>query len=442
MKKQTIVSGFLTLAANCMFAQFSSTSPGGTSNQYLNAYASVKDHIIFNSQYGVINWGGSGVGDLILRTLGSQGNNLVSWTDRVTIRNNGYVGIGNKYGGGTMDAANDQLHIFSTGSANGITITNASTTNRSAITLENTSSSKKYILGTTGSADGSGSGAFVIKDGDYGDRLNILNTTGFVGIGNANPLHRLSVAGNIAFTGGLVSRAANATIYWGDGSTGDLTFNTVTAPEVLGGASTKMRIAQSGNVIIGNISGPNNTEMLDVAGNISVRGTHVLFNSSDGVVDWGSASGGDLHFRTLSSQGVIAGYTERMIIKNNGSVVIGDPAVTTVPAGNNYKLYVQTGILTEKVKVALTSTSDWADYVFDKNYNLKTMEDVAGFISKNQHLPGIPSAQELKDQGGFDLGKMDAKLLEKIEELTLYIIQLNEKNKILNDRISQLEASR
>jgi hypothetical protein len=122
----------------------------------------------------------------------------------------------------------------------------------------------------------------------------------------------------------------------------------------------------------------------------------------------------------------------------DGRTLIGNASQVTMPSG--YKLYVQTGILTEKVKIALASSSDWSDYVFDDNYKLRSLEEVNAFIKQNKHLPGIPSAQELVEQGGIDVAKMNAKLMEKIEELTLYMLQLNEKNKELNARIAELES--
>ncbi|MBL7909929.1 MAG: hypothetical protein JNJ41_02595 [Bacteroidia bacterium] len=137
---------------------------------------------------------------------------------------------------------------------------------------------------------------------------------------------------------------------------------------------------------------------------------------------------------------VTASQTRLFISGATGQVLIGDPTAVTLPVG--YKLYVQTGILTEKVKVALINTVDWADYVFEKNYKLKSLEEVDSYISANEHLPGVPSASELVEQGGIDLGKMDAKLMEKIEELTLYSIQLNKKNKELSERLSKLEAAK
>jgi hypothetical protein len=105
-------------------------------------------------------------------------------------------------------------------------------------------------------------------------------------------------------------------------------------------------------------------------------------------------------------------------VSGNG-VVIGEE-VNKTPAG--YRLYVQDGILTEKVKVAVKNASEWSDYVFTPSYKLTPLAEVARFIEVNKHLPGVPSAAEVVAQG-VDVAKMDAKLLEKIEELTLYSIQ-------------------
>lgn len=119
----------------------------------------------------------------------------------------------------------------------------------------------------------------------------------------------------------------------------------------------------------------------------------------------------------------------------NGNVLIG-AATTNLPAG--YKLYVQTGILTEKVKIAVVNSTDWSDYVFAKDYKLKTIEELEAFVKENKHLPNVPSAEEVVKEG-IDMAKMDAKLLEKIEELSLYVIQLKKENTELVKRIEKVE---
>lgn len=105
----------------------------------------------------------------------------------------------------------------------------------------------------------------------------------------------------------------------------------------------------------------------------------------------------------------------------NGNVLIGNPATIGLPAG--YKLYVETGILTEKLKVAVETTGNWSDYVFEKNYKMLSLTEVEAYVNKHKHLPGVPSAEEVVAKG-IDVATMDAKLLEKIEELTLYVIKL------------------
>ncbi len=99
-----------------------------------------------------------------------------------------------------------------------------------------------------------------------------------------------------------------------------------------------------------------------------------------------------------------------------GRVRIGD---VTTPTG--YQLYVEEGILTEKLKISLKSTGEWADFVFEDDYTLPGLSEVDHFIQQQGHLPGIPSASEAVEQG-LDVVQMNAKLLQKIEELTLYLI--------------------
>ncbi len=107
----------------------------------------------------------------------------------------------------------------------------------------------------------------------------------------------------------------------------------------------------------------------------------------------------------------------------------------SLPSG--YKLYVQDGILTEKVKVALSSDpTNWSDFVFDDNYDLRPLSDVEKFIKKNKHLPEIPSTEEVHKEG-LDLAQMDAKLLQKVEELTLYVIQQQKEINELKKRLKK-----
>ena len=87
-----------------------------------------------------------------------------------------------------------------------------------------------------------------------------------------------------------------------------------------------------------------------------------------------------------------------------------------------YKLMVNGGILCEKLKVIADVPN--SDYVFEKDYKLKTLEEVNAFVKMNKHLPEVPSAKCFKEDG-YSVGEMDDLLLRKVEEMTLYIIQMN-----------------
>ena len=91
------------------------------------------------------------------------------------------------------------------------------------------------------------------------------------------------------------------------------------------------------------------------------------------------------------------------------------------------RLEVNGTIRSKEVKI---EASGWSDFVFDKNYDLPKLSDVEKHINDKQHLPGIPSEEEVLENG-ISVGEMQAKLLQKIEESTLYVIEQDKKIKIL-----------
>nr|WP_068893383.1 hypothetical protein [Pedobacter panaciterrae] len=114
----------------------------------------------------------------------------------------------------------------------------------------------------------------------------------------------------------------------------------------------------------------------------------------------------------------------------SGNVSIG----TTNPQG--YKLAVAGNMIAESIKVKLQAT--WPDYVFHDEYNLPSLKNVEAFIKLNKHLPEIPSEKEIR-KDGQDLGEMNSKLLKKVEELTLYLINQQKEIEILKDKVVKLE---
>lgn len=90
---------------------------------------------------------------------------------------------------------------------------------------------------------------------------------------------------------------------------------------------------------------------------------------------------------------------------------------------DGYKLYVEEGILTEKVKVAIKNSEDWYDHVFASDYYLMPLTDLEKYLEVNKHLPDMPTTKDVTTNG-LDLGKMNGLLLKKVEELTLYLIEM------------------
>ncbi|MET3879161.1 hypothetical protein [Chitinophaga sp. OAE865] len=103
-----------------------------------------------------------------------------------------------------------------------------------------------------------------------------------------------------------------------------------------------------------------------------------------------------------------------MVMTNSGNIGIG----TLTP--KSYKLAVEGTIGARRIKV--TQQPNWADFVFHPGYKLPPLQEVESFITKNGHLPEIPTAAEVKENG-VDVGEMNKLLLQKVEELTLYLIQ-------------------
>ncbi|WP_299361766.1 hypothetical protein [Winogradskyella sp.] len=112
---------------------------------------------------------------------------------------------------------------------------------------------------------------------------------------------------------------------------------------------------------------------------------------------------------------------------STGNIGIG--TMSFVDGPDTYRLSVAGKVRAEAVKVY----TDWADFVFEDNYELPTLEEVEDYINDNGHLKDIPSAQEV-EENGIELGEMNKLLLQKIEELTLYAIELKKEIEELKNR--------
>ncbi len=142
----------------------------------------------------------------------------------------------------------------------------------------------------------------------------------------------------------------------------------------------------------------------------------------------------------------------RFQIDNNGAVAItnvSDQPSITINNGTGHAIVIKDnsgnkiaqlqndGLLRSRsLRVDLGT---WADHVFGKDYKLLTLKEIKNFIQKNGHLPGVPAAQEIAKEG-LDVGEMQRIQMQKIEELTLHLIQMDERMTTMQNQVDKLQA--
>jgi hypothetical protein len=263
--------------------------------------------------------------------------------------------------------------------------------------------------------------------------------SGNVGIGTTNPNATLSVNGslNVPFGGSIYlgGQSSGVGALGPDITTGynntELILNTGTAGMQVNNQANNAAlfdITNAGAVGIGTTS-PGDT--LDVNGGLHIQGD--VFPTSGAGLEFGYGSPAGSTFiqsysRTASSwlAGSIDAFTLSLNANSGGKVGIG----TTSP---QQLLDVAGTIAAREIIVSLTG----ADYVFDPGYRLAPLTEVADYIKENHHLPDVPSAEQM-EQKGVSVGEMQAKLLAKVEELTLRMIQADERIERLERENRQL----
>ncbi len=123
--------------------------------------------------------------------------------------------------------------------------------------------------------------------------------------------------------------------------------------------------------------------------------------------------------------------TYPLVIAASGNVLVG------APEDYGYKLAVNGNVICTELRVKLQG--NWPDYVFADGYQLKSLEEVEAHIQSENHLPGIPAAAEVEKEG-IAVGDMQKKMMEKIEELTLYLIDQNKRIKQIEQENISLRA--
>lgn len=185
--------------------------------------------------------------------------------------------------------------------------------------------------------------------------------------------------------------------------------------------------AGSGYGVYGSASGAGGS-------NYGVRG--FASGGSANYAVYGLASGGSATTPAYGVYGTASGSAETWAGYFNGTTYATTLRVGTQDAATGYIISVGGKIITEEVRVELEA--NWPDYVFEKNHNLMSLDELDKFIVENKHLPNMPSACEVEEKG-HHLGEVQVKLVEKTEENTLYILQLKKEIEELKNEIISLK---
>jgi len=324
---------------------------------------------------------------------------------------------------------------------------------------------------------------------------NIYYNTGSVGIGTTTPLSLLHITGNVGAADILRLGNVDAT----DGRT-TILFTSSKGPQswqfgenpgggaglfglrdmTTSGLPIRFVVNTSGYFGIGTAapvsllnvsgSGSNANAILDIqSSDAGARGTLIRTgfygytsqdNSGNYFQSWGMRLNGadNLWYRAYTAANNYLPYTE---LTTGGTIVFGgavsnlttdanptlNPSMTINVGNGNVgigsvnpqnKLDVNGTIHSKSVLVDLNG---WSDYVFKKDYQLLPLSEVKTYIDQNQHLPGIPSEQEMI-KNGLNVSEMNKVLMKKVEELTIYLIQKDEELKVQQVELDKLKQQR
>lgn len=310
-----------------------------------------------------------------------------------------------------------------------------------------------FAAGLNNTAFGYGTTVFGLNNAAYGD-YSFNAGTGAVSDGNSSAV--FGVGNRAKYWSGTV--VGN----WNDSTPGSQTCCNDPLNRVFqignginnSSRSNAVTVLENGKVGIGTVSP---AYMLTVKNDINVDNANANAGTVANTLKFGGNNTGESvgsnRTTAINQWGLdfYTNYANRMCIANNGYVGIGVTSPnsnlhvagqvvigssTTTPA-TGYQLSIEGKAICEEMKIQIKA--GWPDYVFDKSYKLLSIDDLEKSVQQNKHLPNIPSAADIIADKGFELGDMNRRLLEKVEELTLYMIDMNKQNKRLQQNNQLLE---
>lgn len=279
-------------------------------------------------------------------------------------------------------------------------------------------------------ANRGGAFAFTLRNdvGSYNEIMRI-QSDGNVGIGITTPSAKLHVVGNSYFNGNLgigTSTPSTCLSIKSPNNQDILTIETSDYPtwnptwklNYMDG-HLLFKFSENGGAFI-------NTFSISRFGDIGLvcPGTNRridISSSSQEINIWD-----DNNIKKVSINTAAVLFSQKIEVRTN----LDQPGTVVMKVTNDGKIWAQ--------EVVVQASDPWPDFVFDNNYKTMPLNELEKFVKENNHLPNVPSACEVSENG-VNLAKMDANLLQKIEELTLYVIDLNKKIEVLQAENKELK---
>lgn len=261
---------------------------------------------------------------------------------------------------------------------------------------------------------------------------NVYRNTGNVGIGTSSPVAQLEIA-DIFPAGGLNLKIGNDAYFTDVDKGHTLGLYSFSNPEY--GA---LKLGSTGPELFGNnknlgIGTSNPSTTLELQKNLNSGGTLGICLANAETERWFIGLNGDqqnVHDLLIGNfDNLHIGYSSFMVLKSNGNLGLGTKETY------GYRLAVNGAIITEEVMVK--TKENWPDFVFTEDYELLSLAELSHYIDQHKHLPGIPSAKEVQKEG-LNVGEMEGLLLQKIEELSLYIIAQESRIQQIEGQLEQL----
>lgn len=220
-------------------------------------------------------------------------------------------------------------------------------------------------------------------------------------------------------------------------------YNTVAGKFMATGTNALAAHFDQGNVLVDERMGintlPGNTTLLNV--NNTHSNSAAIFKT-----DYSSSAnikGLDIIVKNPGQGGVTGVYIDAndspsdfAIIAEGHSILNGRVSIGTPTPAAGYQLSVDGKIIAEELRVQ--NSTAWPDYVFEPTYELMRLQQLSEFLKENKHLPDVPSATQIEKEG-IKVGEMQSVLLKKIEELTLYIIEQEQRIRKLEEKLTQFQ---